>query len=109
MESCFVGSWGPSPGLGEGGCLLRGHCLWRSLGETGCEGSCGSLPARDVPWPLSRRSCHMGRSGCRCRGATEKAGRGGTYLVAQKWLVHIWGSVQYLTLNKILMVLLNHE
>lgn len=39
----------------------------------------------------------------------RKQGGGGTYLVAQKWLVHIWGSVQYLSLNKILVVLLNHE
>ena len=37
-------------------------------------------------------------------GAQRVQGWGGTYLVAQKWLAHLWGSVQYLSLNTILVV-----
>lgn len=79
----------------------------------GCEGSSGSPPTRRVPWPLSWGSCPPGRAAVDADliGGHDKRkqGGGGTYLVAQKWLVHIWGRVQYLSLNKILVELLNHE
>lgn len=90
----------------EGGCLLGGHCLGRSLEEAGCKGNTCSPPTGRClrhclggPCPTGRRRCPHDR----------ESKEGGTYLVAQKWLVHIWGSVQYLSLNKILVVLLNHE
>lgn len=68
-------------------------------------GSSGSPPARGVPWPLSWGSHRTGRAAVGMdEGAQRVWGGRGTYLVAQKWLVHLWGSVQYLSLNKILVV-----
>lgn len=85
---------------------------WRTLllekpGGDGAWGSSGSPPTKSVPWLLSWEggSYRTGRAAVGMdAGAQRVQGWGGTYLVAQKWLAHLWGSVQYLSLNKILVV-----
>lgn len=105
MESCFVGGQGPSPRPGEGECLLGGRCCWRSPGETGRGAALAPLPRGVCLGRCPAGSHHTGQAAVGMdAGAQRVLGRGGTYLVAQKWLVHLWGSVQYLSLNKILVV-----
>lgn len=77
MESCFVGGQGPSPGPGEGGCLLGGRCCWRSPGETGRGAALAPLP-RGVclgRCPGGVLPHGPGCSGHGC-GGTEGAGMG---------------------------------
>lgn len=84
---------------------------WGRVGACSEGTALGGARRRQVPGsarsPPPRLSRGPGPTGCSSR--QRKQGEGSTYLVAQKWLVHLLGSVQYLSLNKILVVLFNHE